>query len=142
MWTLTALVAQHRDLHWGQVLIKDDPSQRGGVTATIIDLGLSRMKDVDGRIYHTAFEPEIFEGQGESYTHILGTFKLKSVTPLGDYQFDVYRLMRDTHGSDWEDFKPLTNVMVSKTLTPAPESQLIHAGVPVATLPGSQDVET
>jgi len=34
----------------------------------------------------------------------------------GDYQFDVYRLMRKYNGDDWETFKPLTNVMVSFVL--------------------------
>ena len=31
----------------------------------------------------------------------------------GDYQFDIYRIMKEhTHGA-WEGFEPLTNVMVS-----------------------------
>jgi len=30
----------------------------------------------------------------------------------GDYQFDVYRIMRNYNGGAWEDFNPLTNVMV------------------------------
>ena len=30
----------------------------------------------------------------------------------GDYQFDVYRIMREYNGGAWEDFNPLTNVMV------------------------------
>jgi serine/threonine-protein kinase haspin len=32
--------------------------------------------------------------------------------PEGDYQFDVYRIMREYNGGAWEDFNPLTNVMV------------------------------
>lgn len=35
------------------------------------------------------------------------------MAPVGDYQFDVYRIMRDHNGGAWEDFNPLTNVMVS-----------------------------
>lgn len=31
---------------------------------------------------------------------------------LGDYQFDVYRLMRDYTNSDWKAYNPMTNVMV------------------------------
>jgi hypothetical protein len=31
---------------------------------------------------------------------------------LGDYQFDIYRLMRKHNGSCWADFRPLSNVMV------------------------------
>src|SRR6266550_1238567 len=30
----------------------------------------------------------------------------------GDYQFDIYRIMKDHVGSRWEGFNPLTNVMV------------------------------
>lgn len=32
---------------------------------------------------------------------------------LGDYQFDIYRMMRQTTGSDWQGFYPVTNLMVS-----------------------------
>jgi len=31
---------------------------------------------------------------------------------LGDYQFDIYRLMRKHNGGRWADFRPLSNVMV------------------------------
>ncbi|TRM68184.1 hypothetical protein BD626DRAFT_450537 [Schizophyllum amplum] len=113
---------EHRDLHWGQVLVQnnaasktplaprsqntrpavssakvmmDDPVH--GIHATLIDLGLSRMDagDVQGgeRIHWTPFDSEVFDGEGE-------------------YQYEVYRLMRLVHtGRVWSDFKPLTNVM-------------------------------
>ncbi|KAA1466590.1 hypothetical protein DENSPDRAFT_811728 [Dentipellis sp. KUC8613] len=99
---------EHRDLHWGQILVKDIPSKPSsrkagamtmdhpsiGIKATIIDLGLARM---DGgsdttAIHWTPFDEEIFEGEG-------------------DYQFDVYRLMRNCNGNEWEKFNPLTNVL-------------------------------
>ena len=66
----------------------DDPSH--GVEATIIDLGLARMDGGDG-VHWTPFDDEIFEGEG-------------------DYQFDVYRMMRVYVG---EEYRPITNVMVS-----------------------------
>ncbi|KAJ7068563.1 other/Haspin protein kinase [Mycena amicta] len=113
---------EHRDLHLGQILVKDDldaavsrplqavnlnqkahklkkpmmddPSH--GVRATVIDLGLSRMDAGDGSggemVHWTPFEEEIFEGEG-------------------DYQFDIYRYMRDHNGDDWEAFSPLTNAL-------------------------------
>ncbi|KAI0353039.1 hypothetical protein OH77DRAFT_1591608 [Trametes cingulata] len=101
---------EHRDLHWGQILVKnvpvkstagrrktrtsmDDPDL--GVLVTIIDLGLARMDahDADGhRVHWTPFDEETFEGEG-------------------DYQFDVYRMMRAHNGDEWEAFRPLTNVM-------------------------------
>ena len=32
----------------------------------------------------------------------------------GDYQFDVYRMMREYNGDSWKEYRPFTNVMVSK----------------------------
>ncbi|KAG8930736.1 hypothetical protein FRC01_002340 [Tulasnella sp. 417] len=83
---------EHRDLHWGQVLVQDSPEESGGVSATIIDFGLSRMVNASGKSLFTTFEPEIFDGKG-------------------DYQFDIYRMMKAHVGDDWGQFKPLTNVM-------------------------------
>ncbi|KAF8639631.1 hypothetical protein AX17_000896 [Amanita inopinata Kibby_2008] len=109
---------EHRDLHWGQILVNDLPvafaaslgksgtegtrerlymdESAHGVQATIIDLGLSRMDATDGngaeKIYWTALDEEIFMGEG-------------------DYQFNVYRIMRDHIADDWESFNPVTNVM-------------------------------
>ncbi|KAF9054958.1 hypothetical protein BDZ89DRAFT_975088 [Hymenopellis radicata] len=112
---------EHRDLHLGQVLVRDLPmattlplqahaqnrkvkkdthlpmdDRSHGVQVTLIDLGLSRMDAGDGSggemVHWTPFEEEVFEGEG-------------------DYQFDIYRMMRDQNGGDWESFKPLSNVM-------------------------------
>jgi serine/threonine-protein kinase haspin len=70
----------------------DDPIH--GVTVTIIDLGLSRMDNDDhDTALWTVFDEEVFMGDG-------------------DYQFDVYRMMRNHTLGAWQDFKPLTNVMV------------------------------
>ena len=30
----------------------------------------------------------------------------------GDYQFDIYRLMKEYNGNSWVEYRPLTNVMV------------------------------
>jgi len=65
-----------------------------GVITTIIDLGLSRMDASPTEVHWIPFEPEAFEGEG-------------------DYQFDIYRMMRDHSGGSWEEYRPLTNVMVS-----------------------------
>ncbi|KAG7097200.1 hypothetical protein E1B28_004571 [Marasmius oreades] len=112
---------EHRDLHWGQILIQsiptpvkmpmgervnqvakirsprvnmDDPLH--GIRVTLIDLGLARMDAGDGAggemVHWTPFDDELFMGQG-------------------DYQFDVYRLMKEQHRDHWEAFNPLTNVM-------------------------------
>ncbi|KAI3615198.1 other haspin protein kinase [Moniliophthora roreri] len=119
---LVSFEVVHRDLHWGQILIKNLPvpqvmpmqEQRlnnvvrvraektymddplNGVQVTIIDLGLARMDAGDGSggemIHWTPFDDEVFEGEG-------------------DYQFDIYRMMREQHRSQWKSFNPLTNVM-------------------------------
>ena len=74
----------------------DHPSH--GIKTTVIDLGLSRMNAGDGaqgvKVHWTPFDEEIFEGKG-------------------DYQFDVYRMMKEANNDDWEVFTPTTNVMVS-----------------------------
>lgn len=64
-----------------------------GVEATIIDLGLSRIGQGSLDTFWTPFTDEIFEGEG-------------------DYQYDIYRMMRKHNEDDWESFRPLTNVMV------------------------------
>lgn len=100
---------EHRDLHWGQILVKSVPikktpirgcrfsmdNTRFGVKTTIIDLGLSRMdanNSEDQRTYWTSFDDDIFEGEG-------------------DYQYDVYRMTRKLNGGAWDRYQPFTNVM-------------------------------
>ncbi|KAG8742435.1 hypothetical protein FRC10_001449 [Ceratobasidium sp. 414] len=94
---------EHRDLHWGQILIQNVPKSKSKVKpktgppvrVTLIDLGLSRMDTHTQTPWCTELEPEIFEGKG-------------------DYQFDVYRMMKAHclgRGGGWEEHQPLTNVM-------------------------------
>ena len=85
-----------------------------GVKATVIDLGLARMDACSDNgtteIYWTPFDEEIFEGEGQQDAfELLGPLL---ICILGDYQFDIYRLIRKHNGSRWADFRPLTNVMV------------------------------
>lgn len=92
---------EHRDLHWGNVLVKDSGAES---RITIIDYTLSRalVRDHLSDIAYYGFtDRAIFEAEGE------------------DYQFDIYRLMRDsiTDGSqsleaeDWIKFHPTTNAL-------------------------------
>lgn len=82
---------EHRDLHWGNVLVDDE----GRIN--IIDFTLSRCTPGDGlgRVAHNALADQaLFEADGEV-----------------DYQFDIYRQMRDERQSDdWATYSPVTNV--------------------------------
>ncbi|KAG8890528.1 hypothetical protein FRB98_007875 [Tulasnella sp. 332] len=119
LWQVTRALAvaedryqfEHRDLHWGQILVQDEPKNVGGVVAKIIDFGLSRLENDDGVTYHTAFEPEIFDGKGKCDLLNRNAFELHSTHALGDYQFDIYRLMKERCENEWETFRPLSNVM-------------------------------
>ena len=108
---------EHRDLHWGNVLVSNTSERRvsykikgkeyslspNGVFASIIDFSLSRMTDNEFIIFDDLSKySDLFEG-------------------CDDYQFDVYRLMRDANGNDWEAFVPKTNIfwlhyMLDKTI--------------------------
>ncbi len=80
---------EHRDLHWGNILIKPTSDKHieyrlgnkrlrvatEGTMATIIDFTLSRLwsrKDQRGLFYNLSEDPDIFKAEG-------------------DYQFEVYR---------------------------------------------------
>lgn len=69
------------------------------VQATVIDLGLARIDDGSGSdsdgVRWTLFDDETFDGEG-------------------DYQYDVYRMMREHNGNEWKHYKPLSNVMVRR----------------------------
>lgn len=103
---------EHRDLHWGNVLIKrssikyqdysvDDISYTiptGGVIASLIDFSLSRMRRCQSVVYEDLSEDkDLFSGNGAT---------MKG----GDYQFDIYRKMREHNGNNWEPFHPKTNI--------------------------------
>ncbi len=117
--TVTALPlqahSQNRKIIKDAHLPMDDRSH--GVEVTLIDLGLSRMDAGDGSggemVHWTPFEEEVFEGEGLSGVYVPISL---SYCELGDYQFDIYRMMRDQNGGDWESFKPLSNVMVGCAL--------------------------
>lgn len=78
---------EHRDLHCGNILINDH------FEPTIIDFTLSRCK-FDRKILFADldYDPEIFES-------------------VGDPQYDVYRQMKKTSDSNWEEFHPKTNAL-------------------------------
>lgn len=98
---------EHRDLHWGNILVvptaektfkfilngKPIEIRTHGVKATIIDYTLSRLVYKECCLYQNlADDPELFEA-------------------TGDYQYLIYRLMRDNTNDCWEVFEPYTNVL-------------------------------
>ncbi|XP_022339342.2 uncharacterized protein LOC111134522 [Crassostrea virginica] len=101
-----ALQFEHRDLHWGNVLVRKTEVkvheyvllgqtfqvESHGVQVSIIDFTLSRL-DKDGCTVFTdlSTDDSLFEGSG-------------------DYQFDIYRKMKDLNRNDWKAFHAQTNV--------------------------------
>lgn len=98
---------EHRDLHWGNILVlptterfstfllngKPIKIPSHGVKVTIIDYTLSRILYKDCCLYQDlSADPELFEA-------------------AGDYQYDIYRLMKSRTKGQWETFEPFTNVL-------------------------------
>ncbi|MCJ8749170.1 hypothetical protein PDJAM_G00173310, partial [Pangasius djambal] len=102
-----ALCFEHRDLHWGNILVKNTKQkfnqfilngsvhsiETRGVHVNIIDYSLSRL-EIDGLTVSCdiANEEELFMGQG-------------------DYQFEIYRLMKKENNNCWADYNPHSNVL-------------------------------
>ncbi|XP_040575175.1 serine/threonine-protein kinase haspin homolog [Lepeophtheirus salmonis] len=102
---------EHRDLHWGNILIQGtsqdiltyslDPNntycvQSSGIKATIIDFSLSRLTcqvKQDEPIFKDISKDEAL------------------FSAVGDYQFEIYRLMRESNQNDWKSFTPYTNIL-------------------------------
>lgn len=113
---------EHRDLHWGNILIQDNSMRNDSLCTfsenlrnfnlssrfvtedsapfkvSIIDFGLSRLSTDHGLVYKDLSpEKELFEG-------------------TGDEQYDVYRLMKKICCNEWSKFNPFTNVLWIKYL--------------------------
>ncbi|XP_034235279.1 uncharacterized protein LOC117641772 [Thrips palmi] len=103
-----ALNFEHRDLHWGNVLLASTKTKAvdfvlngearsvlsKGVEVSIIDFTLSRINNPDTRsaVYYDLSQDETL------------------FTAQGDYQFDIYRMMKDYCGNKWDGFTPKTNI--------------------------------
>ncbi|XP_003706658.3 haspin isoform X1 [Megachile rotundata] len=102
-----AVEFEHRDLHWGNILISPTNESHvyyklgrkniklisKGVQVSIIDFTLSRVTYQGCSVFNDlALDPTLFTAQGE-------------------YQFEIYRLMRDKIMNDWQKFEPYTNVL-------------------------------
>ncbi|XP_043830633.1 serine/threonine-protein kinase haspin [Dromiciops gliroides] len=102
-----ALRFEHRDLHWGNVLVRRTGAKELGYTldgraatiatqgiqVNIIDYTLSRLEKNGLVVFcDLSQEQELFRG-------------------WGDYQFEVYRLMKKRSRGDWAHFQPYSNVL-------------------------------
>ncbi|XP_023243936.1 serine/threonine-protein kinase haspin-like [Centruroides sculpturatus] len=102
-----AIEFEHRDLHWGNILIaptiqttidyvlRDDrfTMTTSGILVTIIDFTLSYLRKDGCTIFtNLADDDSLFTGEG-------------------DYQFDIYRLMKENNGNKWDTFSPYSNVL-------------------------------
>ncbi|XP_062969336.1 serine/threonine-protein kinase haspin [Cynocephalus volans] len=104
---------EHRDLHWGNVLLKKTSFKElhytlNGKTSTIptcglqvniIDYTLSRLER-DGIVVFCdiSMDEDLFTGEG-------------------DYQFEIYRLMRKENNNCWGEYHPYNNVLWLHYLT-------------------------
>ncbi|XP_055921436.1 serine/threonine-protein kinase haspin homolog [Eupeodes corollae] len=102
-----ALEFEHRDLHVGNILIQTTNEKTveftlnkktiniptNGVKATIIDYTLSRILLNRNSFYNDlSADDELFCAKG-------------------DYQYDIYRLMKEKLNNNWQMYDPQTNVM-------------------------------
>ncbi|XP_017232894.1 serine/threonine-protein kinase haspin homolog isoform X1 [Daucus carota subsp. sativus] len=99
---------EHRDLHWGNILLsrKDSATlqfnlegkslniRTFGLLISIIDFTLSRINTGEDILFlDLSSDPELFEG------------------PKGDKQSDTYRKMKEATEDCWEESFPKTNVL-------------------------------
>ncbi|TPX61914.1 hypothetical protein PhCBS80983_g00768 [Powellomyces hirtus] len=127
---------EHRDLHWGNVLVRsvDAGETSGHVIATvqgqqcevahegvkvcIIDYTWGRIRKGEDLTYIPLEDPSLFTGIGNGKRG-------------GDLQFDIYRWMKAETNGEWEGFFPKTNIfwihylidkLLSRRMAPIPRS--------------------
>ncbi|XP_026717625.1 serine/threonine-protein kinase haspin [Athene cunicularia] len=98
---------EHRDLHWGNVLVKKTDVRElnyvlngathtiptSGLHVNIIDYTLSRLEKDGLTVFcDLSTDEELFQG-------------------TGDYQFDIYRQMKVENSNNWTDYHPHSNVL-------------------------------
>ncbi|XP_074016917.1 serine/threonine-protein kinase haspin [Numenius arquata] len=98
---------EHRDLHWGNVLVKKTDVKEltyvlngtthtiptAGIHVNIIDYTLSRLEKDELTVFcDLSTDEELFQG-------------------TGDYQFDIYRQMKAENTNSWTDYHPHSNVL-------------------------------
>lgn len=88
---------EHRDLHWGNIMIKN--INDNNIIVKIIDFTLSRFKNKLGILYmDLKNELDIFECN------------------YSDEQYTIYPQMKFLNKNNWKDFTPITNLLWLKYL--------------------------
>ncbi|KAJ3013202.1 Serine/threonine-protein kinase haspin [Thoreauomyces humboldtii] len=123
---------EHRDLHWGNCLVRsvEDPEESwildgttlgvplAGVKVCVIDYTWGRIGEAPDLTYVPLEDPSLFTGSGKGQRG-------------GDLQFDIYRMMRTETRERWEGFFPRTNIfwihylldkLITKRMAPIPRS--------------------
>eukprot|EP00884_Botryococcus_braunii_P022167 jgi/Botrbrau1/8634/Bobra.0196s0028.1 len=120
---------EHRDLHWGNLLIQRVRPDtqilfrfRGnligvpchGVQVTLIDFTLSRLKSITGDVLfcNLSTDPDLFTG------------------PKRDCQAETYRRMKKFNGNEWHTFHPSTNCFWLHYLADTLVVRKVNAGTP------------
>ncbi|KAL3119184.1 hypothetical protein niasHT_003471 [Heterodera trifolii] len=109
----TVLEFEHRDLHAGNILVEQCAVNEkiryiyqgkkidvvsNGVRASIIDFSISRLtKKPEGVPFFVDLSQDA------------GLFAQNGVSDGGDYQYDVYRMMKTVASENWSSFWPQTN---------------------------------
>uniref|UniRef100_A0A8C8SAH9 Serine/threonine-protein kinase haspin n=1 Tax=Pelusios castaneus TaxID=367368 RepID=A0A8C8SAH9_9SAUR len=98
---------EHRDLHWGNILVKKTNLKElnytlngaiytiptKGIHVNIIDYTLSRLEKDGLTVFcDISTDKELFQGRG-------------------DYQFDIYRQMKEENSNNWADYHSHSNVL-------------------------------
>ncbi|KAJ3157830.1 hypothetical protein HDU89_000209 [Geranomyces variabilis] len=131
-----AMEFEHRDLHWGNVLVREVANRNDddlvsytvdgkecrvphcGLRMCIIDYTWSRVRQGQEVTFNPLEDPGLFYGPGKGKRG-------------GDLQFDVYRWMKTETEERWEGFFPKTNIfwihylidkILTKRMAPIPRS--------------------
>lgn len=98
---------EHRDLHWGNILLSttDEPEatfRLNGKTIVVPTYGV-RVSIIDYTLSRMVFEQCVLFNDLSTDDELF--------TAGGDYQFDIYRLMKQRLSNDWTAYEPYTNVL-------------------------------
>jgi hypothetical protein len=121
---------QHRDLHWGNILIETFPIEQDLSIAQKLETHATPLRRSAGDDWPGRLEPArtgvkacIIDYTLSSANSATGDRRWfggcdeeELFEGSGDIQFDVYRMMRTATKGDWEGFHPVTNLMVSGLL--------------------------